>query len=259
VVTGYEQPGAQDWWVDRGPVDALQPVFVAAAYKGPDKENYHYWWRARPRGQGDLRITAISGDVRIAASARDGRWRNAQAGQALGEGTCIRLKEGAELRWQRDTGCENTGHAKATSGAALLRISGEIAESVRLDDAAEPIPWTFRAIEFLPTEDPVTCEVAITETSSCTGRNHNGLRCEFAQAAPIGATPETGRITFTAQYAPGPQITFTLAASSPTSIATMPLVGPDRDRAITLGPGQCITYSADGSFKRGDADGRSAW
>jgi hypothetical protein len=256
VVTGYEQPAEEHWWVDRGPADALQPVFVAAAYKGPDKENYHYWWRARSKGQGDVRITAISGDVRIAASVRDGRWREAQAGQVLGEGTCVRLNEGAELRWQRDTGCENAGHAKATSGAPLLRIAGEIAESVRPDNAAQPIPWTFRAIELLPTEDPITCEVTIMETSSHTGRNHNGLRCDSAQAAPIGPAPENGRIDFTAQYERGPQITFALAASSAAPIGTMPLVGPHRGQMITLRPGQCITYSADGSFKYGD--GRSA-
>jgi hypothetical protein len=123
VVTGYEQEGERYWWVDRCPDEACQPVYVAALYQGSDRENFHYFWRCRPTGLGDVRILRVHNDARMASSnRRDTRWRPVAAGDVVAPGTFLQIGPHSEVHWRRDAPGGANGIIKTQGEGRTVRV-----------------------------------------------------------------------------------------------------------------------------------------
>ncbi len=122
MVTGYEERGKSYWWVDRCTDGSCRPVFVASRYRGSSKENYHNWWRCLPKGSGHLGITRAKGEVRAGATEKTGAWHVIKAGDALAQGTYIRLGAHSEVRWKWDGGTNEAGSAKTDTGEKMFHV-----------------------------------------------------------------------------------------------------------------------------------------
>ena len=123
MVTGYEEHGKKHWWVDRCTDGSCRPVFVASRYQGSRKENYHNWWRCLPKGSGHLGITRTKGEVRAGATKKKtGSWHIIKAGDALAQGTYLRLGAHSEVHWKWDGGTNKAGNTKANTGEKMFHV-----------------------------------------------------------------------------------------------------------------------------------------
>ncbi len=141
MVTGYEEHGERAWWVDRGPSATLQRVYVASLYQGSSRENYHYFWRCRARGLGDLRILRVGGDVQIASSSSESAKRRALvAGDVLAAGTYLRVGSDSEVRWERDKPGGATGTIQAESDERMFRFEATGLQPVEPESVGSDSP-----------------------------------------------------------------------------------------------------------------------
>jgi len=123
VVTGYEDRDQQLWSVERCSDRDCQPVYVNAGYEGANRENFHYFWRCRTRGRGDLRIIGASNLVQFASSNNErSTWREVAAGDMLGPGSYVRLGADSEVRWACDAPGGAHGHRRTAGEVRTFRV-----------------------------------------------------------------------------------------------------------------------------------------